>query len=179
VIQTGTGKIYWNYFLALERDLEVVSRYIEFDQRNLSVFSIELAHLLFAAASEVDVIAKALCQILNPSARRENITDYQAVLVPALPELITDHVDIPRYGLRMVPWANWQQGNNPAWWKSYNKVKHERDSYFHEATLQNAIDALSALLLLVFQYYSYTLSPPVGPVYRPKHITQQLGRAKQ
>jgi hypothetical protein len=54
-IAATAGKLHWNYFLALERDLEVVSRYVEFSRPNFQVFSIELAHLLFAAASEVDV----------------------------------------------------------------------------------------------------------------------------
>ena len=59
-IQATAGKLHWNYFLALDRDLEVVSRYVEFTKPNFNVYSIELAHLLFAAASEVDVIAKLL-----------------------------------------------------------------------------------------------------------------------
>jgi hypothetical protein len=35
---------HWNYFLALEKDLETVSRYIEFSRDNLNTYSIELAH---------------------------------------------------------------------------------------------------------------------------------------
>jgi len=73
MIQATTGKLHWNYFLALERDLEVVSRYVEFCQQNFDVYSIEFAHLLFAAASEVDVIAKLLCQRLSSQAPRANI----------------------------------------------------------------------------------------------------------
>ena len=62
MIHATTGKLHWNYFIALERDLEVVSRYVEFCPQNFDVYSIEFAHLLFAAASEVDVVAKLLCQ---------------------------------------------------------------------------------------------------------------------
>ena len=54
----------------MEDDLDTLSRYIEFDSANLNVFSIELAHLLFAAASEVDVLAKRICELANPAARR-------------------------------------------------------------------------------------------------------------
>ena len=53
---SGKVKLHWNYFLALENDLAKTSRYIEFHEDNLQVFSIELAYLLFAAAPEVDVI---------------------------------------------------------------------------------------------------------------------------
>lgn len=103
-IQATAGKLHWNYFLALDRDLEVVSRYVEFCTANLEVYSIEFAHLLFAAASEVDVVAKLLCQHFNPGAPRNNINDYRAVLTVALPQLHSTTVLVPRYGLTLTPW---------------------------------------------------------------------------
>jgi hypothetical protein len=57
---TAHAKLHWNYFIALEEDMQALSRYIEFCDDNLDVYSIELAHLLFAAASEVDVLAKSV-----------------------------------------------------------------------------------------------------------------------
>ena len=33
-IQVGKVRSHWNYFLAIERDLEVLSRYVEFDESN-------------------------------------------------------------------------------------------------------------------------------------------------
>jgi len=65
MIKTGETLLHWNYFLALESDLERVSRYIEFDKANFKTYSIELAHLLLAASSEVDVVAKTLCQRID------------------------------------------------------------------------------------------------------------------
>lgn len=55
MIHATKGKLHWNYFIALERDPELASRYVEFCPQNFEVYSIEFAHLLFAAASEVDV----------------------------------------------------------------------------------------------------------------------------
>src|SRR5213082_2274257 len=107
-IQATNSKLHWNYFLALEHDLEVLSRYVEFCEENFCVFSLELAHLLFAAASDVDVLAKCLCEVLAPTAPRENITNYQTILLAhltALPQLL---VSVPRYGLTFRPWENWE-----------------------------------------------------------------------
>ena len=59
---------HWNYFLALEKDLETVSRYIEFCHDNLNTYSIELAHLLLSLASEIDTVAKRTCSLLEPNA---------------------------------------------------------------------------------------------------------------
>jgi hypothetical protein len=75
MIKVKANKLHWNYFLALEQDLEAASRYIEFCDANLKVFSIELAHLLLAAASEVDVLAKCICEIVAQA-------DYQSAIQP-------------------------------------------------------------------------------------------------
>jgi hypothetical protein len=173
-IQATSSKLHWNYFIALERDLEVASRYVEFCPRNFDVYSIEFAHLLFAAASEVDVIAKLLCQRLQPGAPRGNIDEYRTVLMAAIHDLPTTEVFVPRYGLALKPWENWTGQNNPDWWGSYNKVKHYRDEHFDKATLKNALNALGALLILTQHHYSFELAPLGTPRLSPKDTTQQL-----
>jgi len=176
MIHATKSKIHWNYFIALEQDLEVVSRYIEFSEHNFSVYSIELARLLFAAASEVDVMAKLLCKRFQPTTSLDNINEYRGVLLDKLPGLPTIEVSITRYGLSFKPWENWQQSNNrnPLWWGSYNKVKHQRDTHFNKATLKNALNALGALLVLVYCYYSYELAPSNGKRLSPKDTMQKL-----
>jgi len=166
--------VHWNYFLALEHDMELVSRYIEFCEPNFQVFSIELAHLLFAAASEVDVVAKLLCKCVDPAASCGNINHYKAVLVRAIPDLPHTEIFVPRYGLSFKPWLNWADDTNPEWWGSYNSVKHNRDAHFKEATLKNALNALGALLILTLHLYSRTLAMPPKNVLDPKDTMEQL-----
>lgn len=175
MINTTNSKIHWNYLIALEQDLETVSRYIEFNESNFDVYSIELARILFAAASEVDVMAKLLCKRLMPNAKCEDINDYRKILLDKLPEILTIEISIDRYGLSSKPWENWnlQDGSNPDWWLAYNKVKHERDIYFNKATLKNAINSLGALLILVYNYYSYQMSDD-GVRLSPKDTMQRL-----
>lgn len=36
-IAVGPSKVHWNYFLALERDTEQLSRYVEFCEANFNV----------------------------------------------------------------------------------------------------------------------------------------------
>lgn len=171
--QTSISKVHWNYFLALERDMEVMARYVEFSGANLPVYSIELAHLLFAAASEVDAVAKLICAQAAPGMRRENIDHYKVVLLEAIPDLPTAAVHIPRYGLSFMPWSNWGDERNPDWWRAYNRVKHERDIHFNQATLQNAINALGGLLVLVVHYYSRKLATDSDPLPL-RETTRQL-----
>ena len=173
-IEAKPTKLHWNYFIALERDMESTSRYVEFCEANFCVYSIELAHLLFAAASEVDVLAKLLCGQINPAASPGNINEYKAVLLPALPDLPQADVFVPRYGLSFKPWSNWAGEHNPLWWRSYNNVKHERDAHFGEATLKNSLNALGALLILIYHYYSRKLAPGPGQALSPKDTMREL-----
>lgn len=173
-IKVSETKIHWNYFLALERDLEVVSRYVEFSDKNFSSYSIELAHLLFAAASEVDVLAKLLCNSFDPRSRGSNIDQYREGLIPKIPSLPDVEVSIPRYGLKFCPWDNWRDGKNPDWWRSYNNVKHERNSYFHEATLKNTLNAMGALLIMNAHHYAQVLQPGENNTHNFKMVMLHL-----
>jgi len=149
--------LHYNYFLALEEDLEKVSRFIEFDKANLSTYSIEFAHLLLASSSEVDVILKQLCKLLDESKKPRNIDDYRSIIKEALPfhildDFIHETVYIPRYNLNFIPWEKWEGDNNPYWWQSYNAVKHERNLHFSKANLQNVLNSLGGLLIVVVFY---------------------------
>lgn len=173
-IEAKPAKLHWNYFLALEKDMEVASRYVEFSEANFSVYSIELAHLLFAAASEVDVVAKLLCGQIDAAASPDNINGYKGILLSAIPDLPEAEVFVPRYGLSFKPWSNWAGQHNPLWWRSYNNVKHERDAHFGEATLKNSLNALGALLILIYHYYSRKLAVSPAQALSPKDATREL-----
>lgn len=140
---------HWNYFLALEDDLAKVSRYIEFTQSNYDTYSIELAHLLLAAASEVDVVLKTLCNEVSPEKSHTGINTYRETIQGKQAYLITEYCTIPRYGLKLTPWIEWDKNStsNPLWWRSYNSVKHHRDSDFNKANLKNVLNAMAGLAL--------------------------------
>ena len=141
-----------------------MSRYVEFAKANEETFSIELARLLFAAASEVDVLAKLICAQLAPDKRPNSIVGYKPILLAGLADLPTTTVYIPRYGLEFEPWANWAGTSSPDWWVAYNKVKHQRNTHFARATLKNAWNAVGGLLILVTNYYSRELAAGDGPL---------------
>jgi hypothetical protein len=95
-------------------------------------------------------------------------------LLPALPDLPQADAFVPRYGLSFKPWSNWAGQQNPLWWRSYNNVKHERDAHFGEATLKNSLNALGALLILIYHYYSRKLSTVPGQPLSPKDTMREL-----
>lgn len=145
---------HWQYFLALEDDLVKCTRFVEPHSSNFAVYSLEFARLLLATCSEVDVVSKMLCEKLDTHADRRNIDNYRTVITQVKPRFPEFEVDVPRYGLTYCPWGNWSSGANPPWWQSHNNVKHERNTKYNEATLNNCFHALSGLLVLLLYFYS-------------------------
>lgn len=139
-----------NYFSCLEDDLSVLSRWIEFADRNESVYSIELARLLMTSAAEVDVVAKALCTAIDRNKGAASINVYQEVLLGAVPTLPDALVDMPRFGMSFRPWINWKTPKTPPdWWQGNNKVKHQRHTHFDRANLKNVLNSVAGLLVLL------------------------------
>jgi hypothetical protein len=190
---------HWNYFLALEKDLEALSRYIEFCKDNLNTYSIELAHLLLSSASEIDTVAKCICAILEPNAKADNINTYRKIIKAgedaetygfdrpgkADPVLAEEHkhrlsalkIYIPRYNMALVPWESWKKDVSPDWWKAYNEVKHERNNYFNKATLRNVLYSLSALLAINYVYCRLEITqinPRDRYEYRKNSVTRHM-----
>ena len=152
-IQEGKSLIHWNYFIALEADLEEISRYIEFTEDNFETYSIKLAQLLLATSSEVDVISKGICNYLDPESEATNIRQYREIIMQKHPEFANEQVFITRHGLQMQPWSNWNNNISPDWWQSYNNVKHNRNDFFNDANLEHVLNSISALLVSIFHYY--------------------------
>jgi hypothetical protein len=145
---------HWNYLLAIEGDLERLSRFIEFDERNFDCFSIEISRVLLTSGAEVDVVCKQICKKLNPSSSADRIHAYQNEILASYPTIPDFKVLLPRYGLTLTPWSNWNLPTNPPnWWIAYNKIKHHRDAEYHQANLQNALNAVGGLFIMVLYLY--------------------------
>ncbi len=151
---------HWQYFLVMESDLEVASRFVYSSRDNFAAYSTEFAKILLSSASEVDVVAKALCRKIHPDKAYENINDYKDAITAKYPQLPAIEITLPRYGLSFKPWETWQNNKNPDWWKSYNEVKHNRDTFFHKANLENTLLSVAGLFSLVLYYYHEQLEEP-------------------
>jgi hypothetical protein len=155
--------LHWNYYLALDSDLMNVSRYIEFTGANFGTYSIELAHILLASSSEVDVLAKAICHHLKPKRSAANITQYRQIITTSLDGFSHQVVLVPRFALTLQPWSNWADAESPDWWRGYNDVKHHRDEHFPDASLKNALNSLGALFIVNFHYYRLEAGLDMSP----------------
>jgi hypothetical protein len=170
----NTPMYHWNYFLAIEQDLERLSRYIEFSKFNMKTFSIELTHLLLSASSEIDVVMKQLCLFIDSKSKPNNMDEYKSIINLNIPKICDEEVTIDRFGLSYKPWIKWCGKGNPDWWRSYNNVKHQRDKYFNEANLENTINSVCALYVSVLYFYKYAFSNEAGHDVDFKNTTYQL-----
>ncbi len=144
---------YWQYFLALEEDLIKFSRYVEFDTSNYETYSIELVRIYLSVCSEVDVVAKITARNLtNLKSDKIGIGLYKKTILNFYPNIVNLSIDIPRYKLVFTPWKEWESLESPLWWTKYNKVKHHRSDYFHEANLGNVLNAMAGLLVINLYY---------------------------
>ena len=112
-----------------------------------------MARILFGAASEVDVVSKRLCQKLDPNSKADNITKYKSEILATYPRLVSAIVKIPRFGLTLEPWTQWNTDPSPLWWRAYNNVKHKRHTHFSEASLQHTLNAVAGLFVILLFYY--------------------------
>jgi len=144
-----------NYFLCIEDDIALMSRWIDISEPNYECFSVELARLLMTASAEADVIARLVCKNIDPKSKASGIYSYQEILVKEFPRIVNARVTVPRFGIELKPWSNWEKEKTPPlWWQANNKVKHHRSEHFNRATLKNVLNAVAGLLILILLYYA-------------------------
>jgi hypothetical protein len=163
MLSFGDYNHHWSYYLAIENQLADTARFVEFSDQNKETYSIEFARILLAAASEVDVIAKQLCKILDNNSDAKSIFQYQSFINVHLPNITQEVIRINRYNIILQPWENFALPNlPPTWWTAYNKVKHHRHTNFEDANLKNAMHAVGALHILVVYYYKTAFEASYG-----------------
>ena len=152
VIQRQATLIHWNYFLALEEDLERLARFVDFSG-NDNAYSIEIARVFLSSCAEVDVILKQLCKALNGASTAGTINAYFPEVTARIPNFVGFEVLIPRFGLTLHPWQDWTGTQPPFWWQHHNKVKHHRHDHFEKANLKNCLNSVAGLYVAVLYLY--------------------------
>lgn len=133
---------YWNYFLSLENDLNRCSKYVEFTEDNLSVYSTEILKLFLAASSEFEVIMKEIGRKYKYSKILEARNDKN-INIETIKNLINENTNLRMmkempiclkyYNLTFSPIK--EIFNSESWWRDYNLVKHNRSKNYFRANL--------------------------------------------
>lgn len=145
---------HWQYYLTLEDDFRHSFRYVEPCKMNEHTYSVEYVRLLLAIGSEVDVVLKQICTHFGRQGN--NIEEYQkAICSSNTGTVLKTAVKMYEADFKQItPWNSWfvaSTPTSPAWWKSYNDVKHKRSENFSKASFKNVRDGLAGLFLACVQ----------------------------
>ena len=151
---------YWSYFLSLENDLNRCSKYVEFAENNLSVYSTEILKLFFAASSEFEVVMKEIGRKYKYSKILEARNDKN-INIETIKNLINENTNLrmmkempiclKHYNLTFVPIK--EIFASESWWRDYNLVKHNRSKNYFRANLKNALKSTGSLFLANVFFY--------------------------
>ena len=166
---------HWHYFMSLEDEIVKISKFIEINEDNYGVYSIELTKLFLSVCSEVDVVAKLLCKESDTDLfertrnnRNATIEIYRTVIKAKFPQFHAANVKIPFYNLSFTPWEAFRDNTAPEWWRQYNGLKHERNLNFKNANLENILLSMSGLMVLLVYLYGRQSAISLDPPYDPK-----------
>jgi hypothetical protein len=162
---------YWHYFIAIEEELIIISKYIELTQDNFNVYSIELTKLFLSICSEIDVVSRVLCKDVDLALYEKergdnnpNMNLFRKIIMKFFPRFYSTNITLPTNNLSFQPWLEFNNDANPNWWKQYNDVKHERSQYYKDANLKNVLFSMSGLLVLLV--YLYGRKPQIELEYQ-------------
>lgn len=123
---------------------------------NLQVYGQEIRELLIVACTEFEAQCKGILLANGYTKKKMTTRDYIKI-APAM--------QLHEYTARVSPYAdmrdrepfkNWhvdQPSQSLTWYHAYNLTKHNRETEFSAATLEQALDAVGACAIITFAQY--------------------------
>ena len=154
---------HWNYFCSLAERLDDTKHYIDHGLQEHDgirelvhgkVYSDIFKQIIVLAASEFEIMSKALCSAKGVKTKR--IGDISETILGVFPKIIDFEVSTPFW--INTPLHDWNtthidNGKNVKvegldWWFAYNSIKHDEKESMKNATLENAVLALASLYII-------------------------------
>jgi hypothetical protein len=146
---TSTGQLH-----ALIQELQQICMVVHPTPDNFNAYGHEIRNLIIIACTEVEAQWKNILKANGVEGRNRGhyiklsrpmrLTEYRVAL-PWYPWL--DHV---------APFENWvPPANDLPWYVAYNKIKHDRESNFAQATLRSALESVTACFVMLCAQYGW------------------------
>lgn len=154
---------YVRAFLLIQQDVLDLFSYVEPSDTNLSTYSHRIQQLLMRTCVEIEANFTAifLDNRYAKASQNLNIGDYKLINISH--RLSSYEVRIPGWKGAMGrrrPFSAWESNDPLAWYRAYNKSKHNRHENFHLATFDALMDAFCGLnVLLSAQFMDEDYSP--------------------
>lgn len=159
----------------LEDEICEIEKYIEFSSANYGTYSNFNAKCVLSICSEIDVLLKEYCTLLDNTKTYDNMGEYRKCIASKNPNLSTQEITLFRYGIKITPWKNVNSlKSSIKWWKDYNSIKHNRLLNYNLATLKNVLESCAALYCLVVDLIKISEEKIVGNMIEYRDITNYL-----
>lgn len=160
-------KSFWTHYIMLEKEFMATTWFVRIDIDNYDTYSDAYAKLLLQIGSEIDVVAKEVCKLIDQGFCSETMDKYRITLTSDQ-AFSNVTVNLINYDITLESWNCFETGGTSlVWWKAYNKVKHERTNIitingitkesYKFANLKNVLTALGALYHLLLHANYLTL----------------------
>jgi hypothetical protein len=152
---TSSGQLH-----ALIRQLGQICRVVHPRGGNFNAFGHDIRNLLILACTELEA---HWLNILKANGQKGRNTEDYAKLSPAM-KLGEYRVELPYYPWikPILPFENWVPSKTASkdlgFYAAYNKVKHDRESNFSEATLMHAIRAVTGCFVMLCAQYGWDIA---------------------
>lgn len=132
--------------------LDEILLYIEPTQVGLQTYGHKCRELLILACTEVENLWAQYMRLANttPTGRTFTTNDYVKLLTPLHLEEYLISCKLLGNSYPIKPFSQWNASNptqSLQWYNAYNKTKHDRERHFSEATLENCIHAIAAVIV--------------------------------
>ena len=143
----------------LQKDLETLFEYIEPCDSNKFAYSHRTFELMLRICTEFEANCKGIlvANHYNKDPKNFNIKDYWKLNSATK---LSDYKLLLRTwypsSLELRPFAQWQNTTYQplVWYQAYNDAKHNRDTKFNRSNLENTIQALAALLCVLYAQFN-------------------------
>lgn len=160
-------KVYWNNYILIENEFRETLEYVKLSQDNFKTYSNKYIKLILQIGSEIDIFFKIFCMYLDKNSNKsyDNMPERIKFVKNKYKLLLEQNVVIRSNNMEFNPWSEIVEfnGEGLSWWKSYNKIKHERNSEvningekkvaYKFANLENTLHILGALYQILSNYY--------------------------
>ena len=148
----------------LESDLKKIFEYIEPSEDNKATYSHRIYELFLRASTEFESNCKRILEVNGyVKSTNLNICDYRKIDKATKLSEYEVYIDIWRpQRLKIQPFLKWKNVNDYSlsWYKEYNAVKHNRQTNFDKANINNLIQAVAAIYTILYsQFGVYSFNP--------------------
>jgi hypothetical protein len=135
----------WDFFSALEQELEASQAVIDIHQDNYHLTSEHYSSIIVKSCAEIERIYGLVCG--KTLEVKSDIKDCIHAITDHCHDFFNTEIHMPMNNQIIKPWSSCAQGNDPEFWKAYHVIQHATTSA--KTTLEHAIHSLAALFALL------------------------------